>query len=51
MNHSLDKDSLKETFVGIIRTFTTDKFATAIRLYFECYEKCIQIVVGYTGKS
>ncbi len=48
---SLGKDSLKETLVGVIRTFTTEKFATATRQCFECQEKCIQIDIGFKRKS
>ncbi len=47
---SLGKDSLKETLVGVIRTFTSEKFATARRC-FECREKCIRIDIGYKRKS
>jgi hypothetical protein len=38
---SLGKDSLKETMVGVIRTCTSEKFATATRRCFESREKCI----------
>jgi hypothetical protein len=48
---SLGKDSLKETLVGVISTFTSEKFATATRRYFECREKCIRIDIGYKRKS
>jgi hypothetical protein len=48
---SLGKDSLKETFVGVIRTFTSEKFATATRRCFECRERCIRIDIGYKRKS
>jgi hypothetical protein len=48
---SLGKDSLKETLVGVIRTFTSEKFAMATRQCFECREKCIQIDIGYKRKS
>jgi hypothetical protein len=48
---SLGKDILKETFVGVIRTFTSEKFATATRRCFECRERCIRIDIGYKRKS
>jgi hypothetical protein len=48
---SLGKDSLKETLVGVIRTFTSEKFTTATRQCFECWEKCIRIDIGYKKKS
>ncbi len=48
---SLGKDSLKETLVGVIRTFTSEKFTMATRQCFECREKCIQIDIGYKKKS
>jgi hypothetical protein len=38
---SLGKDNLKETLVGVIRTFTSEKFPMANRRCFECWEKCI----------
>ncbi len=48
---SLGKDSLEETLVGVIRTSTSEKFATATRRCFECWEKCIRIDIGYKRKS
>jgi hypothetical protein len=48
---SLGKDSLKETLVGVIRTFTSEKFAMVTRQCFECREKCIRIDIGYKRKS
>jgi hypothetical protein len=47
----LGKDNLKETLVGVIRTFTSEKFTTATRRCFECWENCIQIDIGYKKKS
>ncbi len=47
---SLGKDSLKETLVGVIRTFTSKKFTTATRQCFECWEKCIRIDIGTRRK-
>ncbi len=40
-----------ETLVRVIRTFTSEKFATATRRCFECWEKCIWIDIGYKRKS
>jgi hypothetical protein len=51
MDLSLDKDSYKETLGGVIWIFAADKFAIAIRQSPKCYEKCIQIYIGYTEKS
>jgi hypothetical protein len=48
---SLGKDNLKETLVGVIRTFTRAELTTATRWCFECWEKCIQIDIGYKKKS
>jgi hypothetical protein len=48
---SLGNDNLKETLVGVIRTFTSEKFTTATRRCFECREKCIRIDIGYKKKS
>jgi hypothetical protein len=48
---SLDKDSLKKTLELVIKTITTDEFATAFRRWFERCEKCIQIDSGYFEKS
>jgi hypothetical protein len=50
-DHSLGKDRLKEALIGVIRTFISDLFATAIRRCFECRKNSIQIDVGYTRKS
>jgi histone-lysine N-methyltransferase SETMAR len=48
---SLDEDSLKKTWEGVIRTITADEFATAFRRWFERCEKCIRIDGGYVEKS
>ncbi len=48
---SLDEDSLKKTWEGVIRNITTDEFATAFWRWFECCEKCIRKDGGYVEKS
>jgi hypothetical protein len=48
---SLDEDSLKKTWEGVVRTITADEFATAFRRWFERCEKCIRIGGGYVEKS
>ncbi len=48
---TLDQDSLKTAWENVIRTITADKFATALRRWFEQAEKCIQIGGDFIEKS
>ncbi len=48
---SLDEDSLKKTWEGVVRNITPDEFTTALRRWFERCEKCIRIDGGYVEKS
>jgi hypothetical protein len=48
---TLDQDSLKTAWEGVIRTITVDDFATAFRRWFERAEKCVRIGGNFVEKS
>jgi hypothetical protein len=48
---SLDKNNLTDPLIGVTMTIAAEEFATTIRQWFECCEKCIPIDIGYTKKS
>jgi histone-lysine N-methyltransferase SETMAR len=48
---TLDQDSLKTAWEGVIRTITADDFATAFRRWFERAEKCVRIGGNFVEKS
>jgi hypothetical protein len=43
---SLDEDSLKKTWLGVIQTITANQFATDFRQWFERCKKYIRIEGG-----
>jgi hypothetical protein len=48
---TLDQESLKNAWEGVIRTITADDFATAFRRWFERAEKCVRIGENFVEKS
>ncbi len=48
---TLDQESLKNAWEGVIRTITADDFATAFRRWFERAEKCVRIGRNFVEKS
>jgi histone-lysine N-methyltransferase SETMAR len=48
---TLDQESLKNAWEGVVRTITADDFATAFRLWFEQAEKCVWIGRNFVEKS
>ncbi len=48
---TLDQDSLKTAWEGVIRTITADDFATAFRRWLERAEKCVRIAGNFVKKS
>jgi hypothetical protein len=48
---TLDQDSLKTAWEGVVRTITADDFATAFRRWFERAEKCIRIGGDFVENS
>jgi hypothetical protein len=48
---TLDQESLKNTWEGVVRNITTDDFATAFRQWFERAEKCVRIGRNFVEKS
>jgi histone-lysine N-methyltransferase SETMAR len=48
---TLDQDSLKTAWEGVIRTITANDFATAFRRWFERAEKCVRIGGNFVEKS
>ncbi len=48
---TLDQDSLKTAWEGVVRTITAGDFATAFRRWFERAEKCVWIDGDFVEKS
>ncbi len=48
---TLDQDSVKTAWEGVIRTITTDDFAMAFRQWFVRAEKCVRIGCNFVEKS
>jgi histone-lysine N-methyltransferase SETMAR len=48
---TLDQDSLKTAWEGVVRNITADDFATAFRRWFERAEKCVRIGGDFVEKS
>jgi predicted Zn-dependent peptidase len=48
---TLDQDSLKTAWEGVIRTITADDFATAFRRWFQRAKKCVWISGDFAEKS
>jgi histone-lysine N-methyltransferase SETMAR len=48
---TLDQESLKNAWKGVVRNITADDFATAFRRWFERAEKCVRISGNFVEKS
>jgi hypothetical protein len=48
---TLDQESLKNAWEGVVRNITADDFATAFRRWFERAEKCVWIGGDFVEKS